>query len=44
MPNVVLTPHIASSIKEVRDDMARMAAKNIVEALNGRKPPNLISK
>lgn len=42
MPNVVLTPHIASSIKEVRDDMARMAAVNIIEALSGREPPNLI--
>jgi len=44
MPNVVLTPHIASSIKEVRDDMARMAAKNIIEALSGRQPPNLVVK
>jgi len=44
LPNVVLTPHIASSIREVRDDMAIMAAKNIVEALNGRQPPNLVSK
>lgn len=43
MPNVVLTPHIASSVKEVRDDMARMAAKNIIEALNDRKPPNLVA-
>lgn len=44
LPNVVLTPHIASSVQEVRDDMAIMAAKNIVETLNGREPPNLISK
>lgn len=42
MPNVVLTPHIASSVKEVRDDMARMAAQNIIEALNNRTPPNLV--
>ena len=42
MPNVILTPHIASSVKEVRDDMARMAAKNIIEALSGRTPPNLV--
>jgi len=42
MPNVVLTPHIASSVKEVRDDMARMAAQNIIEALTGRTPPNLV--
>lgn len=44
LPNVILTPHIASSVKEVRDDMARMAAQNIIEALNGRTPPNLVGK
>jgi len=42
LPNVVLSPHLASSVREVRDEMAIMAAKNIVEALNGRTPPNLI--
>ncbi len=44
LPNVVLTPHIASSVREVRDEMAIMAAKNIVEALNKRTPPNLVNK
>lgn len=44
MPNVILTPHIASSVKEVRDDMARMAAVNIIEALNDKMPPNLVNK
>ncbi len=44
LPNVILTPHIASSVKQVRDDMARMAAQNIIEALRGGKPPNLVSK
>ncbi len=44
LPNVVITPHIASSVLEVRDEMAIMAAKNIVEALNGRQPPNLVNK
>jgi glyoxylate reductase len=42
LPNVVLTPHIASAVREVRDEMAIMAAKNIVAALNGEPPPNLI--
>lgn len=42
LPNVVLTPHIASSVQAVRDDMAIIAAKNIVDALNGRKPKNLV--
>lgn len=44
MPNVVLTPHIASSVQEVRDEMAIMAAKNIVEALSGKEPANLVCK
>lgn len=44
LPNVVLTPHIASSVRAVRDEMALMAAKNIIEALNGKEPPNLITK
>lgn len=42
LPNVIITPHIASSVQEVRDDMAIMAAKNIVAALTGKTPANLI--
>lgn len=42
LPNVVLTPHIASSVQEVRDEMAIMAGKNIIEALTGKVPKNLI--
>lgn len=42
LPNVILTPHIASSVKEVRDDMARMAAQNIISALKGERPANLV--
>ncbi|HUV72149.1 MAG TPA: D-glycerate dehydrogenase [Clostridia bacterium] len=44
LPNVILSPHIASSVRAVRDEMAIMAAKNIIEALNGRQPANLVSK
>ncbi len=40
LPNVVLTPHIASATIEVRDDMARIAAQNIIAALSGQVPPN----
>jgi glyoxylate reductase len=39
-PNVVLTPHIASATIEARQDMARVAAKNIVAVLAGKKPLN----
>ena len=41
LPNVVLTPHIASATVEARTEMSRMAAQNIIEALAGRTPPNL---
>lgn len=43
LDNIILTPHIASATKETRDQMAVMAAQNIIEALEGRIPPNIIS-
>ena len=42
LENVVLTPHIASATKETRDKMAEMAAQNIMAALEGQTPPNLV--
>ena len=42
MDNVVLTPHTASATEETRSKMAEIAAQNIIEALEGRTPPNLI--
>ena len=41
--NVVLTPHTASATVETRQAMSHTAAFNIIEALDGRTPPNLIS-
>jgi len=41
--NAVLTPHIASATEETRGKMAELAATNIIEALEGRTPPNKIS-
>jgi gluconate 2-dehydrogenase len=35
MPNVVTLPHIGSATARTRNDMAELAAKNLVEALNG---------
>lgn len=40
LPNVVLTPHIASATREARGEMGRIAVANVVEALEGRVPPN----
>ncbi len=43
LENVILTPHIASATEETRNAMAALAAKNIIEALEGRVPPNVIT-
>ena len=42
-PNVVLLPHIGSATLETRTRMAVMAAENLVAALRGRIPPNLVN-
>lgn len=39
-PNVVLTPHTASATVEARQAMSRLAAENIIAALEGKIPPN----
>ncbi len=38
LPNVVMTPHIASATDKSRHDMATLSAGNIIEVLEGRKP------
>lgn len=35
--NVVLLPHIGSATLETRDEMAKLAAKNIINVLSGKK-------
>lgn len=40
--NVILTPHTASATEETRQAMGELAVKNIIEALEGRTPPNVI--
>jgi gluconate 2-dehydrogenase len=41
--NVVLAPHIGSSTEATRRAMAMTAAKNLVAALTGAVPPNLLN-
>ncbi len=43
LENAVLTPHIASATVETRDKMSEMAASNIVSALEGQTPTNLVT-
>lgn len=42
LPNVVLTPHTASATKRARDEMAELAANNIIDFLEGREPKNVV--
>ena len=42
LENIILTPHIASATEETRSKMAELASQNIIEALEGRIPPNLV--
>lgn len=43
LPNVILTPHIASATVEARQAMSRLAAENILAVLEGREPLNKVS-
>ncbi|MDA2914715.1 D-glycerate dehydrogenase, partial [Acidobacteriia bacterium AH_259_A11_L15] len=42
-PNVLLAPHLASASVETRTAMAVLAAENVVEMLEGRRPPHLVN-
>lgn len=42
LENVILTPHIASATEETRSKMSEMAADNIIAAIEGQTPPNLV--
>jgi glyoxylate reductase len=41
MPNVVLTPHLGSAVKELREAMAHIVVDNIEAVLAGKRPPNV---
>ena len=43
MENVILAPHIASASHETRLRMCMMAADNLIAALKGERPPNLVN-
>lgn len=44
LPNVIITPHIASASVATRSRMAEMAAENIIAVLAGREPPNAVNR
>ena len=44
LPNVIITPHIASASVATRSRMAMLAAENLVEALNGNVPKHAVNR
>jgi glyoxylate reductase len=43
LDNAILTPHIASATEATRSRMAELAADNVIAALSGQMPPNLVA-
>jgi glyoxylate reductase len=43
LDNVILIPHLGANSKRTRDRMAAMTVDNIVAALSGGTPPNLVN-
>ncbi|MDQ2742967.1 MAG: D-glycerate dehydrogenase [Chloroflexota bacterium] len=43
LPNVLITPHIASASTETRNKMATVAAEDVIAAFEGRRPPTLVN-
>jgi glyoxylate reductase len=43
LSNVVLTPHVGSASGPTRRAMADCAAHNLIAALSGHRPPNLLN-
>lgn len=44
LPNVILTPHIASASIEARNEMGEIAANNVIDFFEGRTPRNIVNK
>lgn len=42
LDNVVITPHIASATDMAREEMAKLAAENLIAFFDGQTPPNLV--
>jgi glyoxylate reductase len=41
MDQVVLTPHIGSGVRDIREEIAVIVANNILAAIRGQRPPNV---
>jgi glyoxylate reductase len=43
LPNAIVVPHIASATVATRDEMARMAARNLLAGIRGERPANIVN-
>jgi len=43
LDNVVLIPHLGSATMQTRNAMAEIVADNVIAALHGERPPNLVN-
>ena len=43
LENVILAPHVGSATVKTRDDMARIAATNLLAVLQGKRPPHPVN-
>jgi glyoxylate reductase len=43
LDNVVLIPHLGSATMQTRNAMAQIVADNVIAALHGERPPNLVN-
>jgi D-3-phosphoglycerate dehydrogenase len=41
--NVLASPHTAGVTKEARENMGRIAAVQILDALDGKRPPRIVN-
>ncbi len=43
LPNVVLTPHLGSAVRALREHQANLVVDNIFALLDGRRPPDCVN-
>jgi len=43
LPNVVLTPHLGSAVRALREQQANLVVDNILALLDGRPPPDCVN-
>ena len=44
LPNIILTPHIASANLDAREQMAQIVGQDIVDFFEGKVPKNIVNK